>query len=211
MANDCTTEIRFYGEETALNDFLKRVEYAISKKRHPDKDCWDRSWLGNVTEEFGIDFEKEDIFVRGSITDIVDDTIYTDTAWTPALRIWSAIIEKCYSDEDDNPLIGFDWIAEEEDGGLYMTDDIGWFGTDYYHVEWCIGEDEDYEGEYFDNPDEVAEHINGLIAKCDLEIDLITEKDINAADDEGRNIYLRGDDWYIVVIILEEANDNDVE
>ena len=84
-------------------------------------------------------------------------------------------------------------------------------GTDYYHVKWSIGEDEDYEGDYFDGPDEVAEHINGLIAKYDLGIDLITEKDINTADDEGRNIYLRGNNWYICVIILKEANDNDVK
>ena len=77
-------------------------------------------------------------------------------------------------------------------------------------VEWSIGEDEDYEGDYFDGSDEVAEHINGLITKYDLGIDLITEKDINTADDEGRNIYLRGNNWYIGVIILKEANDNDV-
>ena len=120
--------------------------------------------------------------------------------------MWREIIARHYDNR-----ISIHWIAEEEDGGLYMTDDMDWFGADYYHVKWSIGEDEDYEGDYFDGPDKVAEHINGLIAKYDLGIDLITEKDINTADNEGRNIYLRGNNWYIGVIILKEANDNDVK
>lgn len=217
MPNWCSTKIEFTGNFADLTDLHNKiVQYTSS---NAETSGFGEPWLGNVLIGFGfgdrINNPENIIRCRGWIDDIGNVTdrqdkssfdIFAETAWIPMIKMWREIIARHYDNR-----ISIHWIAEEKDGGLYITDDIGWFGTDYYHVEWSIGEDEDYEGDYFDGPDEVAEHINGLIAKYDLGIDLITEKDINTADDEGKNIYLRGNNWYIGVIILKEANDNDVK
>ena len=68
MANNCSTQIRFYGNEEAIGDLLERVKYAISEEANKKiENYYQRYWLGNVTREFGIDFEAEKISVRGDV------------------------------------------------------------------------------------------------------------------------------------------------
>ena len=36
MANICSTQIRFFGNDDALTDFFNRIEHAVSDEAHPD-------------------------------------------------------------------------------------------------------------------------------------------------------------------------------
>ena len=200
MANCCYTQIRFYGNETAVTDLFKRIFHATSEDTHPDKSICDRSWLGNITEEFGIDFEREGISVRGNITDISYDssTIYTDTAWTPKLQMWNAIIAKHYSDDSGEPLIYFDWLAEEFGCDIYCTNNISEFSGMNYCVDYEIGNDADME--YGFDESDILEIINVHLA----EVGMKSISSINEIEDIYDELDEHG--WFISVHKLEEVD-----
>lgn len=201
MANNCSTQIRFYGNEEAIGDLLKRVKYAISEGVGEEiKGCREQYWLGNVTREFGIDFEAEEISVRGSIDCVDEDTntIYTDTAWVPKLQMWNAIIAKHYSDDSGEPLIYFDWLAEEFGCDIYCTNNISEFSGMNYCVDYEIGNNADME--YGFDEDDILEIINNALEEAGMKpIGSISEvEDIyDELDEQG---------WFISVHELEEVD-----
>lgn len=200
MANCCSTQIRFYGNETAISDFFNRILHAVSEDTHPDKSICDRSWLGNITKEFGIDFEREGISVRGNITDISYDssTIYTDTVWTPKLQMWNAIIAKHYSNDSGEPLIYFDWFAEEFGCGIYCTNNISRFSGMNYCVDYEIGSNTDMK--YRSDEDDILEIINFHLA----EVGINPIASIRELDDIHTE--LDKHDWFISVYKLKEVD-----
>ena len=142
MANICSTQIRFFGNDDALTDFFNRIEHATSLEAHPDMSSYERYSFRNIANEFGIDPDK--VSLRGDIEYERDcATIYTETAWTPRLGIWSAIISKCYT-KDDEQLISFSWCAEEFGCDIYCTNDMEEFGDMAYCIDYDIGSDADY-------------------------------------------------------------------
>lgn len=201
MANNCSTQIRFHGNEEALNNFFKRVKYAISEEANKKiEDYYQRYWLGHVTREFGIDFEAEEISVRGSIdcVDVDTNTIYTDTAWVPKLQMWNAIIAKHYSDDSGEPLIYFDWLAEEFGCDIYCTNNISEFSGMNYCVDYEIGNNADME--YGFDEDDILEIINNALEEVGMKpISSISEvEDIyDELDEHG---------WFISVHKLEEVD-----
>lgn len=217
MPNWCSTKFVFTGNAQDITDIYNKItEYTSSSIGKSD---FGNCWLGNVLIGFGlgdrIDSEADRLCCRGSITDIgeVEDChnnfsfeFWTDTAWYPMVRMWYEIIAKHY----DNRISVY-WIAEESGNQLYLTNDIDWFSSDHYHVEWYIEESGDFEGDYFNRADEAANHINSLITNDNLNSSFITENDINDADVNGRNLYLNGEGWWISCTILKRANDNDVD
>lgn len=217
MPNWCSTKIEFTGTTADLADFHdKIVKYTTTELASSG---FGKDWLGNVLHGFGlgdrIDSEHNRIRCRGSISDISDIniwadktsfTVWTETAWVPMVHMWYVIIEKYYDNR-----ISVHWIAEEEGCGYYATNDIGWFGIDYYHVEWAIEDEDEYGGEYCDSPDEVVYYVNSLIEKYNLDTNPITEDDINRADDNGKDFFLNGDGWSIACLILREVDDSDMD
>ena len=206
MANNCSTQIRFYGNEEAIGDLLKRVKYAISEGVGEEiKGCREQYWLGNVTREFGIDFEAEEISVRGSIDCVDEDTntIYTDTAWVPKLQMWNAIIAKHYSDDSGEPLIYFDWLAEEFGCDIYCTNNISEFSGMNYCVDYWIGDNADMD--YGFDEDDILEIINNALEEADMKpIGSISEVEdmYDELDEHG---------WFISVHELEEVNTCDFD
>lgn len=65
MANICSTQIRFFGNDDALTDFFNRIEHAISDEAHPDMSYCERRSFRNIANEFGIDPDK--VSLRGDI------------------------------------------------------------------------------------------------------------------------------------------------
>lgn len=195
MANICSTQIRFFGNDDALTDFFNRIEHAVSDEAHPDMSYCERRSFRNIANEFGIDPDK--VSLRGEIEYDRDcATIYTETAWTPRLGIWSAIIEKCYSDEDGNPLIYFDWIAEEFGCDIYCTNNMEEFGDRSYCVDFEIGNYSDYI--YGRDEHAVLGKINWTLEAENVE----TVKTLA----EAESVIENHDNWFISVHKLEEVD-----
>ena len=201
MANNCSTQIRFHGNEEALNNFFKRVKYAISEEANKKiENYYQRYWLGNVTREFGIDFEAEKISVRGDVVCVDEDTntIYTETAWTPKLQMWNAIIAKHYSNDSGEPLIYFDWLADEFGCDIYCTNNISEFSGMNYCVDYEIGDNADL-GYGFDE-DDILEIINTALE----EVGMNTIGSISEVEDIYDELDEHG--WFISVHELEEVD-----
>ena len=201
MANTCSTQIRFHGNEEALNNFFKRVKYAISEEANKKiENYYQRYWLGNVTREFGIDFEAEKISVRGDVVCVDEDTntIYTETAWTPKLQMWNAIIAKHYSNDSGEPLIYFDWLADEFGCDIYCTNNISEFSGMNYCVDYEIGDNADL-GYGFDE-DDILEIINTALE----EVGMNTIGSISEVEDIYDELDEHG--WFISVHELEEVD-----
>ena len=217
MPNWCSTKIEFTGAFADITDLHDKIIEYTSKELVPSG--FGNSWLGNILAGFGfadrIDNGNDRIRCRGYVEDIADVTnrgdnssftVWTETAWIPMVKMWNTIIEQHYGNR-----ISIHWIAEEEGYGYYTTNDIGWFGADYYHLFWSIDKADVCEGDYFNSPDEVANAINDLIANYELDAKSITENDINTAEHNKQDLTLSGDGWNITCCILAEVSDNDVE
>lgn len=128
MPNWCFTEYTFFGNSESVVDFAKRVTKYI--ERDFMKNGFGNSWLGNVCLGFDITTPEEleageSPRCRGSIT-IMDDVIEesefrlsTETAWEPMHQMWDMIIEKFYCDENGEPTLFYEYVAEESGCGLY--------------------------------------------------------------------------------------------
>jgi len=211
MPNWCSTKIEFTGTTEDLTDFHNKVVEFTSVS--PTVTDFEKNWLGNVLHGFDlgdrVDSENDRIRCRGAIDYIgdVDNSsfiIYTETAWIPMVHMWYVIIEKYYGNR-----ISVHWIAEEEGCGVYETNDINWFSSDYYHLEWSV--EDECSGEYYDDPEEAAEAINTLITRYSLDVKPVVEDDINSAEDNGNDFIISGDGWSITCLILREVNDTDMD
>lgn len=191
MANICSTQIRFFGNDDALTDFFNRIEHTTSLETHSDMSSYERYSFRNIANEFGIDPDK--VSLGGDIEYERDcATIYTETAWTPRLGIWSAIIAKCYT-KDDEQLISFSWCAEEFGCDIYCTNDMEEFGDMAYCIDYDIGSDADYI--YGATEEEVLKEVNRVFEKAGLEpVKSIAEAEVAVEANE---------DWFMSVHKLE--------
>lgn len=198
MPNWCSTRINFYGDKTALSDLHDKTEKYTSSSI--EKSDFKNSWLGNIVLGFGLTYDGDNgVGCRGSL-DCLDETnengefsAFTETASVPMIKMWEKIIEKHYSDSDGNPLIFFDWLAEELGCGLYCTNNIEAF-AEKYRCDFCI--DDDYETFYFDNEKDVIETANEFFKKHSLP-SIATIDEINSFE---------ADDSYMIVNVLEEVD-----
>lgn len=203
MANWCSTKIRFYGDKSS--DLLSKIKEYTSENFK--ENGFGNSWLGNVMEGFGYNVDSEETpRCRGSITDICDEsedgfTIYTETAWVPMTKMWHKIIEDYYSDNEGNPLIYFDWIAEEFGCDVYCTNNINEFEDQKICIDSCFTVDgeERYLYEYYTTERDALEGINREFGKAFKSLEEAQE----CACDNGY-------DDFISIHILEEI-DYDIE
>lgn len=140
MSNWCCTNMYFYGEESIIFDFHKKLTKWINAKESICENGFGVSWLGNILGyTFGKDFVKEHAYdtnldFRGWVqfldapekygTKKEKDTwlfnVTMESAWCPHIKMWYLVIEKLYG-KDANIHIAYS--AEETGMGLYCLYD----------------------------------------------------------------------------------------
>lgn len=127
MANICETELSIYfWEPEEAAEFLKKFESWIDGDRR----------VSHICEKAGIDCSDEQTFNHSEITDYFmsrsEILIYINSAWTPPLMCWGAILLK---HAPDTTLY---FRIYEPGFGICKTNDpnyIGEFFVDYYGDE----------------------------------------------------------------------------
>lgn len=178
MPNWCYTQIKI--KDKNVETFYKKIEEWTS--HNYCENGFGNTWLGNIVGNSGIDnMDSGDFSVscRGSITDMFmenEDTlaICTETAWSPALRMWRILLNKYLPDAT------LTFIAEESSMGLYITNDPSYVGNyiiDTYDEEII---------DYMDNVSEsrLREYLMDLLHTDEHDIDkLLKMKEESVLDD----------------------------
>lgn len=127
MPNWCSTHIEITGSSENIDLLYSKIDEWRSKTKHGD--------LDQILELAGIDVEKYSC--RGTLEScllcIVKEgdeylVLDTETAWTPMIKMWRAIIEKYVPD------VKLYWIAEEPGCEIYETNDVDYKRFDYDYV-----------------------------------------------------------------------------
>lgn len=134
MPNWCSTCFRFHGNR----EEIKKLHNCITKwtSKGFAKSDFGSCWLGNILYGAGlgdrIDNPNHRLSCRGAIADIgeieesLNDycfSIFTETAWTPMVQMWAAVIE-----ELKLTIVGFCFVAEEPGCGIWWIYDPNGYG-----------------------------------------------------------------------------------
>ena len=137
MPNWCNTNMYFYGEESIILDFHKKLTKWINADESICENGFGVSWLGNILGyTFGKDFVKEheyddNINFRGWVEfldtpekhkekDVWLFNVTMKSAWYPHITMWYLVIEKLYG---KNANINIAYSAEETGMRLYCLYD----------------------------------------------------------------------------------------
>lgn len=140
MSNWCCTNMYFYGDESIILDFHKKLTKWINAEESICENSFGISWLGNILGyTFGKDFVKEhahdtNLDFRGWVQfldtpekfgtkkekDVWLFNVTMESAWCPHMKMWYLVIEKLYG-KDANIHIAYS--AEETGMGLYCLCD----------------------------------------------------------------------------------------
>ena len=157
MPNWCYTSIYFYGEESIIFDFHKKLNTWLNAEESICENGFGISWLGNILGyTFGKDFVEEHVHdtnlsFRGWV-DFLDEpescsvkkdmwlfNVTMESAWCPHMKMWYLVIEKLYGKNAD---IHIAYSAEELGCALYCVcdpDHIIYDTEKIYHVDtWDI-------------------------------------------------------------------------
>lgn len=178
MPNWCYTQIKI--EDKNVETFKKKIEEWTSHN-YCEND-FGNTWLGNVVGNSGIDNRDSrefSISCRGSIMSMEqtnDNTliIHTETAWSPALKMWRVLLENYL------PGASLTFVAEECGMELYVTNDPSYVGN--YIIDTY---DEDII-EYMDNVSEssLREYLMDLLHTDETNIEkLLQMKEESDLDD----------------------------
>ena len=155
MPNWCSTEYYVVGSKRELSDLNKKMEKLENRKESLVKNDFGNTWLGNLVESLGGDWEK--VYCRGQWMCRVYNkenntlTFTTETAWKE-MDEWRKFIESCYK------TIKMLYVTEEPGCGIYQTNDLeSVFFKDKYVLDYT----EDVE--YFETIDQAVEFIEELI------------------------------------------------
>lgn len=155
MPNWCSTEYYVVGSKRELSDLNKKMERLENRKKSLVKNGFGNTWLGNLVESLGGDWEK--VYCRGQWMCRVYNkennslTFTTETAWRE-MNEWRKFIESYYT------TIKLLYVTEEPGCGVYQTNDLeGVFFKDKYVLDYT----EDVE--YFETIDQAVEFIEELI------------------------------------------------
>lgn len=155
MPNWCSTEYYVVGSKKELSNLNEKMEKLENRKESLVKNGFGNTWLGNLVESLGGDWEK--VYCRGQWMCRVYNkennslTFTTETAWCE-MDEWRKFIESCYK------TIKILFVTEEPGCGIYQTNDLeGVFFKDKYVLDYT----EDVE--YFETIDQAVEFIEELI------------------------------------------------
>ena len=159
MPNWCHTNIYFYGEESIVFDFYKKLNKWINAEESICENCFGVSWLGNIIGyTFGKNFVKEreydtNLRFRGWIRSLDEPenfsvkkdtwffTATMESAWYPHMKMWYLVIEKLYG---KNANIHIAYHAKEPGMRLYCIldqDHIIYKTEKVYHIDaWDIND-----------------------------------------------------------------------
>ena len=159
MPNWCHTNIYFYGEESIVLDFYKKLNKWINAEESICENCFGVSWLGNILGyTFGENFVKEreydtSLKFRGWIESLDKPenfsvkrgtwffTATMESAWCPHMKMWYLVIEKLYG---KNANIHIAYHAKEPGMRLYCIfdpDHIIYKTEKVYHIDaWDIND-----------------------------------------------------------------------
>lgn len=172
MANICTTEITIYHDDKSkLEDFFNKLKsWNISF----DNDASD-NWLGNFIENSKIGHYK-DYYCRGSVCDISlngnEIHLLEETAWSPAIRMWTDICDKFLPDYE------LTFSAEELGCGILESNDSNYIGN-YYVDVYDEPEDEslkDIESMYLAEEDGVVDILQRILKTQESDIDKLLKQ-----------------------------------
>ena len=155
MPNWCTTEYYVVGSNKELSDLNKKMERLENRKKSLVKNSFGNTWLGNLMESLGGDWEK--VYCRGQWMCRVYNkennslTFTTETAWKE-MSEWREFIESYYT------TIKLLYVTEEPGCGIYQTNDLG--GV-FFKSKYVLDYTEDVE--YFETIDQAVEFIEELI------------------------------------------------
>lgn len=195
MPNWCTTEYYVVGSKKELSDLNKKMERLENRKESLVKNGFGNTWLGNLVESLGGDWEK--VYCRGQWMCRVYNkennslTFTTETAWKE-MDEWRKFIESCYK------TIKILFVTEEPGCGIYQTNDLGGvFFKDKYVLDYT----EDVE--YFETIDQAVEFIEELIG---LKIE---DKTVNGIQEKLDEYVEKNDeeDQYFSFHEFEEVDD----
>lgn len=136
MPNWCSTKITIHckSEQDALR-FADTIESSLKSVKM--KNGFGDTWLGNILLNLDLatvqrgEYEetiKTDYRCRGTVLDLFQSsnevTIYTDTAWSPMLKMWTAVADKILGEGNYEKY----YTAEEPGCELYGTNDPNMVG-----------------------------------------------------------------------------------
>lgn len=195
MPNWCTTEYYVVGSKKEVLDLNKKMEKLENRKESLVKNSFGNTWLGNLVESLGGDWEK--VYCRGQWMCRVYNkennslTFTTETAWRE-MNEWRKFIESYYT------TIKLLYVTEEPGCGIYQTNDLGGvFFKDKYVLDYT----EDVE--YFETIDQAVEFIEELIG---LKIE---DKTVNGIQEKLDEYVEKNDeeDQYFSFHEFEEVDD----
>lgn len=167
MPNWCYTDITInHSNEKALKKFYSKLETWLATDAM--QSSWPGNWLGNLVLNSGIGTvdtgANTDFRCRGYVVDMDIDScsisIHTETAWSPCLRLFSAIIKKYL------PKAELVFTAEESGNELYSTNDPameGMYVLDIWENEFI--HDNICEGLNFLSQSELEKYLMWLLLK----------------------------------------------
>ena len=195
MPNWCSTEYYVVGSKKELSDLNKKMERLENRKKSLVKNGFGNTWLGNLVESLGGDWEK--VYCRGQWMCRVYNkenntlTFTTETAWKE-MDEWREFIESCYK------TIKMLYVTEEPVCGIYQTNDLeGVFFKDKYVLDYTENV------EYFETIDQAVEFIEELIG---LKIE---DKTVNGIQEKLDEYVEKNDeeDQYFSFHEIEEVDD----
>jgi hypothetical protein len=184
MPNWSTTDYFVIGSTKEIMDLNKKMEKLENRKKSLVKNGFGNTWLGNLVQYLGGDWEK--VYCRGEwmCRDYDKErnalTFTTETAWQE-MNEWRRFIESCYK------TIKILYVTEEPGCGIYQTNDKeGIFFKSKYILDY--GEDV----EYFETLNQAIDFIEKL-TEISIEEKTVNgiqkELDAYAEENEDEDLY----------------------
>lgn len=126
MPNWAICEYRLVSETSEVKDLYERMKKLQEMKEPLKPNGFGTTWLGNLVEDLGVDFNK--VQCRGSWDNLDLDgnvlSFYTETAWYRCTEVEDLIKEKY-------PSIYISFKCEEPGMAIYEKNDETFFPEDY--------------------------------------------------------------------------------
>lgn len=151
MANWANTSYIIEGTKEDLD----RIWEAITNpQRTPDAD---EGWEGDVLNSLGINWDRDNLTMRGFIEQSYRDK---EGIHLEAEKAWERT-DFCKVLQEEFPNISIFWITEEPGMEIYATNDSK---GKYFSSRYCLDAflDIDYYSEYFDTKEEAFQYINKI-------------------------------------------------
>ena len=155
MPNWCSTDYYIVGSKKEVLDLNKKMERLENRKKSLVKNSFGNTWLGNLVNYLGGDWEK--VYCRGEwmCRDYNKEkntlTFTTETAWRE-MDEWRKFIESYYT------TIKILYVTEEPGVEIYKTNDKD---AIFFKSKYVLDYTEDVE--YFETIDQAVEFIEELI------------------------------------------------